>query len=324
MSKVLILSNEAEDTHVYVLVDELDKLGHPWVLVDPGDFPRSIHFSAHLDGQTKTGTILLKDGTRLFLEEITSIWYRRPTPIIPEEHLSALEKTFIEREANAGFWGWLRGQRAFWVNHPDAIRGAGHKPHQLRLAQSLGLAIPKTLITNEPEAFKRFYAGCQGRVIYKLMGYPWYKDSADVPISTFTALVPADMLEQAHRISATAHLFQEFIEKQCDLRAIIIGDEVFVTEIYPLSETTRVDFRADYSALRYAPHDRLPDTIREALLSINRFYRLAYSAIDLVYTPDGRYVFLELNAVGQFGWLEGKTGAPLYHTLAKLLINGPK
>jgi hypothetical protein len=58
------------------------------------------------------------------------------------------------------------------------------------------------------------------------------------------------------------------------LRAIILGSEVFVTEIYSLSEETRVDFRTDYRALRYAPHDRLPDTIREALLAINHFYHL--------------------------------------------------
>jgi glutathione synthase/RimK-type ligase-like ATP-grasp enzyme len=93
-----------------------------------------------------------------------------------------------------------------------------------------------------------------------------------------------------------------------------------VTEIYPLSDATRVDFRADYNALRYAPHTCLPDQVREALLAINRTYRLAYSAIDLVYTPEGRYVFLELNAVGQFGWLEGRTGIPLYTKLAKLFI----
>lgn len=320
MSKVLILSNETEDAHIHGLVAELDRLGHPWVLIDPGNFPQALQFSARLDTQTKESSLVLKDGTRLFLEEITSVWYRRPTPIAPAEHLSPLEKSFIEREANAGLWGWLRGLQAFWVNHPDAIRAAGHKPQQLQLAQSLGLAIPKTLITSEPEAFKRFYAECHEQVIYKLMGYPWYKDSTDLPISAFTTLVPKEMAEQAHRISATAHLFQEFIEKQCDLRAILLGNEVFVTEMYPLSEATRVDFRADYSALRYAPHDHLPETVREALLSINRAYHLVYSAIDLVYTPDGRYVFLEINPVGQFGWLEAHLGIPLYATLAKLLI----
>jgi hypothetical protein len=31
---------------------------------------------------------------------------------------------------------------------------------------------------------------------------------------------------------------------------------------------------------------------------------------------------LELNALGQFGWLEGRTGVPLYHKLATLLVEG--
>lgn len=320
MSNILILSNKDEDTHVQGLVAELDKLGHPWTLVDPGDFPLTLHFSAQLGKDGKKSSLLLNNGTQLRLEDITSIWYRRPTPIIPQENLPILEKTFIEREANAGLWGWLRGLQAFWVNHPDAIRAAGHKPQQLQLAQILGLTIPKTLITNEPEAFKQFYDECHGRVIYKLMGYPWYKDSTELPISTYTTLIPKEMVDQAHRIITTAHLFQEFIEKQCDLRAVIIGNEVFLTEIYSLSAETHVDFRVNYSELRYAPHKHMPEHIREALLSINRYYHLAYSAIDLVYTSDGRYIFLELNAVGQFGWLEGRTGMPLYHTLAKLLI----
>lgn len=91
-----------------------------------------------------------------------------------------------------------------------------------------------------------------------------------------------------HRISAPAYLFQAFIEKQCDLRAILIGNEVLATEFYPLSEATRVDFRADYSALICTSY----------LLAINRAYHLVYAAIDLVYTPNGHDVFLELHVVG--------------------------
>ncbi|MGH2508911.1 MAG: MvdC/MvdD family ATP grasp protein, partial [Ktedonobacteraceae bacterium] len=133
MDKILILSNEAEDAHVHGLVAELEKLGHAWTLIDPGDFPQSLSFSAQLQDQIKTSSLVLSNGTRLSLEEITSVWYRRPTPITPGEHLSTLEKTFVEREAIAGVWGWLRGLQAFWVNHPDAIRAAGHKPQQLQL-----------------------------------------------------------------------------------------------------------------------------------------------------------------------------------------------
>jgi hypothetical protein len=112
---------------------------------------------------------------------------------------------------------------------------------------------------------------------------------------------------------------QESIEKQCDLRAILIGDKIFVTEMYPLLEETRVDFRAEYNALRYAPHDQLPEIVREALRSINRTISSGLLRNrPVVYTPDGRYVLLELNPGGQFGWLEARLGIPLYATLAAL------
>jgi hypothetical protein len=318
--KTLIVSNPTDDTHVHRLVAEFDQLGHPWAIFDPGDFPEKVHVSASISNDARQSSLLLADGSRIVLEEFTSVWYRRPTRILPRDDLPGMEQTFIQREANAGIWGWLRGLQTFWVNHPDAVRAAGHKPEQLQRAVALKLNIPRSLVTNEPEALERFYEECHGNVIYKLMGYPWYTDKDELPISTYTSLVSREMLEEAHRVTATAHLFQEFVVKKCDVRVTIIGEEVFATEIHPLSEETRIDFRADYGKLSHAPHT-LPDHLRERLLALTRSYHL-YAGIDLLLTPEGRYIYLELNALGQFGWLEGRTGVPLYHRLATLLIEG--
>ncbi len=323
IKKTLILSNPTDDVHVHRLVAEFDQLGHPWAIFDPGDFPEKAQLHASISNDTRQSSLVLADGTRIVLEECSSVWYRRPTRILPRDDLPHMEQSFIQREANVGIWGWLRGLQAFWVNHPDDVRAAGQKPEQLQRAATFGLAIPRSIVTNEPEAFKHFYEECRGNVIYKLMGYPWYADKNEAPISAFTSLVPREMLEGAHRVTATAHLFQEFIVKRCDIRVTIIGEDVFATEIHPLSEETRIDFRADYGKLSYALH-RLPEDLREKLLALTHSYHLAYASIDLLLTPDGRYVYLELNALGQFGWLEGHTGVPLYHQLAMLFIEGGK
>ena len=50
-----------------------------------------------------------------------------------------------------------------------------------------------------------------------------------------------------------------------------------------------------------------------------RAYGLQYGAIDLLSTVEQRYIFLELNVVGQMGWLEEPTGLPLFASLARLL-----
>jgi len=39
-------------------------------------------------------------------------------------------------------------------------------------------------------------------------------------------------------------------------------------------------------------------------------------------TPDGEYVFLELNSSGQWGWIENHTRLPLTETLVNLLAAG--
>ncbi len=321
IKKTLILSNPTDDVHVHRLVNEFDQLGHPWAIFDPGDFPAKARFHASICDDTRQSALVLADGTWIALEECGSVWYRRPTRIVPRDDLPHMEQTFIHREANVGIWGWLRGLQAFWVNHPDAVRAAGQKPEQLQRAAAFGLAIPQSIVTNEPEAFQHFYEDCRGNVIYKLMGYPWYTDKSEAPISAFTSLVPCEMLEEAHRVAATAHLFQEFLVKRCDIRVTIIGKDVFATEIHPLSEQTQIDFRADYSKLSYAPHT-LPEHLCEKLLALTHSYHLAYASIDLLLTQDGRYIYLELNPLGQFGWLENCTGIPLYRKLATLLIEG--
>ena len=40
---------------------------------------------------------------------------------------------------------------------------------------------------------------------------------------------------------------------------------------------------------------------------------------DLLLTPDGRYVFLEVNPNGEFGWLESFTDFPLTEALGTLV-----
>jgi glutathione synthase/RimK-type ligase-like ATP-grasp enzyme len=317
MKKILILSR-SDDEHVERLTDELEKLGHKWVCFDPGEFPEQVNLCVHLGERTDTAELELPNGKQILLEEIGSVWYRRPTPLQADNHLPIMQQIFIEREARAGLWGILRSIDGAWVNHPDAIRESAYKPRQLWMARRLGLNIPRTLITNNPDDFERFYEECQGKVIYKLMGFPYYEVENGAVVSTFTSLVPVDMLKEAYRIKRTAHLFQEYQRKICDLRIIIIGEQLFAIEIHPLSEETRIDFRRDYRALRYEVHC-LPQEIELALFSMARTYRLHYAAIDLLYTTEKQYLFLELNPVGQLGWLEEPTGLPLFQTLAHFL-----
>jgi glutathione synthase/RimK-type ligase-like ATP-grasp enzyme len=51
---------------------------------------------------------------------------------------------------------------------------------------------------------------------------------------------------------------------------------------------------------------------------------LSYGAIDMILTPDGRYVFLEINPNGQYYWIEQMTGLPISDAVCDLLIAGDR
>ena len=46
---------------------------------------------------------------------------------------------------------------------------------------------------------------------------------------------------------------------------------------------------------------------------------LRYGAVDLRRTPDGRYVFFEVNPAGQWLFVEERTGLPITERVAALL-----
>ncbi len=104
----------------------------------------------------------------------------------------------------------------------------------------------------------------------------------------------------------------------------IIGEQIFSTWIgSQKSERTAIDFRRSYEDLEgtYRPY-QLPSAIEAKLHLLMKKLDLSFGALDLILTPDEQYVFVEINAAGQFDWLQAETGAPLIETLVALLIRG--
>jgi glutathione synthase/RimK-type ligase-like ATP-grasp enzyme len=63
----------------------------------------------------------------------------------------------------------------------------------------------------------------------------------------------------------------------------------------------------------------LPPEIIAKLHELMTRLGLVYGAIDLRLTPEGRYVFLEINPAGQFLYVEYATGQPIAAALARTL-----
>jgi glutathione synthase/RimK-type ligase-like ATP-grasp enzyme len=65
---------------------------------------------------------------------------------------------------------------------------------------------------------------------------------------------------------------------------------------------------------------QLPLEVEQKILRLMDYFSLNYGAIDIILTPGGKHVFLELNPSGEFFWLERSPGLPISDAIAALLL----
>ena len=99
---------------------------------------------------------------------------------------------------------------------------------------------------------------------------------------------------------------------------IAIGPRLFATAIRPAPEGYQLDYRMDMVGARFAQTE-LPPAVERAILDLLGRLGLVYGAIDLRLTPDGAYVFLEVNPAGEWMFVEQRTGQPIARALSDLL-----
>ena len=118
-------------------------------------------------------------------------------------------------------------------------------------------------------------------------------------------------------------IFQAYVPKRVELRITVVGRQVFAAEIHSQhSNHTKHDWRRyDRYQTPYFPHS-LPTHLQQLCVRLVERLGLCYGAIDTVLTPDGRYVFLEINPNGQYLWIEKMTGLPISDAICDLLIAG--
>jgi glutathione synthase/RimK-type ligase-like ATP-grasp enzyme len=198
----------------------------------------------------------------------------------------------------------LRGSPFPWVNDPDAAVRADDKLHQLAVARRLGLPIPATLVTNDPEELRRFHRE-HGRLIAKSIS-----GSHGLPASKriLTNVVTKADLARAGSLRHAPVCFQEYVPKASELRVTVIGQAAYAVRIHSQARArTRDDWRRYGPGLDYSVA-KLPRAVERKCIAVAKDLHLDYGGIDLVERPDGKHVFLEINSLPAWLWLEDATG----------------
>lgn len=319
MSTVLAVTTSDDDTTE--LASALQSRGARLVRLASDDFPSAVRLDAEPTTAGYHGTLTTADGERVDLQSLRSIWMGRLATgrKIASEGLDRRTVSACRLEASATLEGLLAGLAAPQVNELDTMLRSERKPLQLVLAARAGLAIPQTRLGNDANGLRTFASKCPS--ITKMVSTPVLSDGR---VGVPTSRVPDDLSDLDRSLRLAPTLFQEHVDKDLDIRAIVVADTVLAAGVDAReTDGAQVDWREGSSTLmaRFRPVE-VPATVREGLLRLHRELGLVYGAADFVRRTDGTWVFLETNAAGRWAWLQA-IGLDVAGLLADALLSAP-
>lgn len=316
---ILVVSSATDATATYVC-EQLEESSIPFLRFDTESFPQKwrVDWRVTPSGQP----VLLHSDCRVDLAGITSVWYRRPAPpAISDEVTEPAVRAFARDECERALSAIWAVMTALWVNQPTLIRDATRKPEQLQRAVRLGFSVPDTLVSSHPDSVYAFWVECRGDVVFKTL----HQDAIEIRDSNFFAFagrLTEERLASLPDVALAPAIFQRYVRPKLEVRVTVIGTQVFAAPIDTKGLGDVPDWRRFAADEQHWEPHHLPAKVERLCLSLIRSYGLHFGAIDLILTERDEYVFLELNANGQWVWIELITGQPLSAALVDSLKAG--
>jgi len=321
------------DIHARAVAWGLDKAGEDSLVLYTHDFPQKSAISLRLDdvdhgAQDGAGIefTCVRRQEPAVLAATDAVWLRRWYQPLASADLHPADTRFSQVESGEFMRSTLHlldERPRFWVNPLQAKLRADRKPVQLLNAKAVGLRIPRTLLSNDPGRIRGFFRENGGRAIYKpLTSACWISDEKSH--ATFTSVLSEELLRNDASLANAPGIYQEFLDKACELRVTIIGRSVFAARLdsqkdgYYLTDWRANQLDGDVACEAYD----LPEEVEEKCLALMARLGLVFGCIDIVVTPTGEHVFLEVNEMGQFLRVEDLCPAlPLLDCFVKCLIS---
>jgi glutathione synthase/RimK-type ligase-like ATP-grasp enzyme len=314
-STVLIITND-HDEHADAVIRELTKRTVPVFRLHPEDFPHACSVSIEIQDGRIQGELRNTDH-RVAFDDICAAWFRRSRNLFEGRISQTSEKldNYVRAQSTATLVAVCASLHTLWVSHPFKLRRAEVKALQLAEASKAGLQTPHTLISNDVTQATTFVDALRDAecAIKPLMAVG-VTDEQGYRLPLTTTLPRGHSLES---VALAPTMFQPYVDKAFELRCVVIGDRIFCAKMdSQASESSRMDWRGGHPQ-----HETfaLPEEVQASVRRLMDRFGLNFASLDMIVTPEGEFVFLELNPNGQWLWLELELGLPLVPSMADLL-----
>lgn len=327
MKTVLLITDRSESYYYAKFLDACASLPLNCYILDIAGFPAETTIAIKLDSANwLTGVIdvfvwPLSSQKSIDVTSIDVAWYLRASKTQAPSFMSEIEKRFTQSEADAALRSLCSTLDCTWINRKETIELVeSNKLYQQLVAQRSGLSTPETLITNNPNQLQAF-AMERKKLLLKTIGYTYLDDAGRYAI--YSQLFDQSEISSSSKAIRSCPVFsQHYIEKCFEYRVMAIGEKVLACRIdSQASVATRIDWRHyDFENVKHVSSD-LPKSIQKAIMTFMNSVGLRYGAIDMVETPEGEFIFLEINPSGQWEWISRLAGLPIPEAVAEMLMS---
>lgn len=316
---ILILSDRF-DKHAERVISHLNEKQSPFFRFDL-DVESLKHTSVTFTGDS--WYIKNKSG-ELLLDQVTCVWLRRPFVELTLEEYNdqSVDFKIWKNEWNKTLTGiYMYLNHVPWLNPLKEAYRAENKYLQSYIAKAIGFKTPEMIVSNRKRDLIEF-AKKHEKVVLKMMSQEFYETSKGTFQGLYVNLVSVDQLEDFEENQENPIVLQKYIEKLYEVRYTVVGNKHFPCKIESqLSKVSNIDWRR-YD-ITNTPHYEIDpiEGIKTKVSSLMEYFGIEYGALDFIVTPDNEWVFLEVNSLGQWLWIEDLTNMPISHEVADWLYS---
>ncbi|OGK21892.1 hypothetical protein A3C23_00910 [Candidatus Roizmanbacteria bacterium RIFCSPHIGHO2_02_FULL_37_13b] len=331
MKKSILILTSYPDPHIDRVLEILNKNGKNSIALYANMFGKNQYVEYNpKENEPLTFVLRVKKYT---LNDFSGLWFRKPHLWLesedqhdhdPDKMMSIMYKrNEIIAMFSRGIMNEAQKKGIFIINSIDLLMLSSNKLDQLNTANKLGFSIPETLISADYDSLLSFISNHDGKAVIKNIVTSQIRYGKYSRLF-FTIPITKNKFVNYHKLKPIDYplFLQEEIEKKIELRITIIGKKVFATALDSQStKLGKTDWRREIPEnIKHSVYI-LPIEIEKGCLDLLRHYHLQFGTIDMAVTPEGKYVFFELNPNGQYLWIENLTKQPLSKAIAELLMN---
>lgn len=320
---VLIISNESDNTTNEV-IRWLKILNKKYIRINEDDNIRICDIKISASGYNVV--FCIDNKTPVSTENISSCWYRRGLLKYDDSMLKSVQLEYGKMEGHVKhtIMNDMKTLLSFLVyviekkNHVNSLNNCiNNKLIHLLIAQSLNIPIPESEVITSKESLKNLP---KAEHITKSISDGMHFMRGKKYYALYTHALDKNVSENAGE-EFLPTLIQKKIEKKWELRIFYLRGKLYAMAIFSQNDSkTAVDFRR-YNTTRpnyFVPY-ALPGTLKRQLRQFMNKSGLDSGSIDMIYGLDGKYYFLEVNPVGQFGMVSSPCNYYLEKKVASLL-----